>query len=91
MSAALTGGRSVNPLTGIQQAVSVLTGNRTTEQKQAYDAAQRQLGKARAAVKARQKAEALSILAAIDLGALAPDDAKTVKQQIDEVKASARG
>ena len=41
VSAALTGGRSVNPLTGIQQAVSVLTGNRTTEQKQAYDAAQR--------------------------------------------------
>jgi hypothetical protein len=91
VSAALTGGRSVNPLTGIQQVVAVLTGNRTAEQQQAYDTAQGQLRAARAAVLGGQFGRAASILKGIDLGALAPDDAKAVRQQIAEVKASAHG
>jgi hypothetical protein len=91
VSAALTGGRSVNPLTGIEQVVAVITGNRTPAQQRAYDAAQRQLRDARAAVGSGQDAKARTLLAAIDLGALAPDDAKAVRQQIEEVKASAGG
>jgi hypothetical protein len=91
VSAALTGGRSVNPLTGIQQVVAVLTGNRTQEQQQAYDTAQRQLRAAHAAVHDGLYTRAASILKTIDLGGLAPDDAKAVRQQITEVKASAHG
>jgi hypothetical protein len=91
VSAALTGGRSVNPLTGIQQVVAVLTGNRTAEQKQAYDAAQQQLRDARAAVRDKQYARAQRQLEAIDLSALSADDAKAVRKQIAEVKASAHG
>jgi hypothetical protein len=37
VSAALTGGRSVNPLDGVQQVVAELRGGRTADQQRAYD------------------------------------------------------
>jgi Tfp pilus assembly protein PilF len=43
VSAAVTGGRSVNPLTGIQQVVAQLSGERTQDQREAYEAATRAL------------------------------------------------
>ena len=91
VSAALTGGRSLNPLDGVQQVVAVITGNRTAEQQQAYDTAQRQLRDARAAVHDGQNAKARSLLKAIDLKALTADDAKAVGRQITDVQASIHG
>jgi hypothetical protein len=91
VSAALTGGRSLNPLAGIQQVVAVVTGNRTAEQQQAYDTAQRQLRDARAAVHDRQYGQARTLLKSIDVKALTPDDAKAVGRQIAEVQASIHG
>jgi hypothetical protein len=76
VSAAVTGGRSVNPVTGLQQVVAQLTGGRTAEQAAAYQAATRKLAAAEAALKRGDTAEARADLQAIDLGnpELAPDD-----------------
>jgi hypothetical protein len=50
VSAALTGGRSVNPLDGIQQVVSDLKGGRTADQQKAYDEVTQHLNAAQEAV-----------------------------------------
>jgi hypothetical protein len=50
VSAAVTGGRSVNPLTGLQQVVAQLTGGRTVEQQDLYAKADRDLKQAQAAL-----------------------------------------
>jgi hypothetical protein len=91
VSAAVTGGRSVNPLTGIQQVMSVITGNRTDAQQAAYQAALRQLTLAAKAVEAGQSAKAVALLDGIDTDSLAPQDAERVKARIAALrKAAAR-
>jgi hypothetical protein len=50
VSAVVTGGRSVNPLTGLQQVVAQLTGGRTAEQQDLYAKADRDLKQAQTAL-----------------------------------------
>jgi hypothetical protein len=91
VSAALTGGRSVNPLTGIQQVVSVITGHRTQAQLAAYQAAQRQLAAAGKEVAAGHVEKAQALLDAIDTTDLRPEDARIVHERIDALRKAAGG
>jgi len=91
VSAALTGGRSVNPLTGIQQVVSVVTGHRTPAQQAAYEAAQRQLAIATKEVAAGQLDKAQASLDAIDTTDLRPEDAQAVEARIAALRKAAGG
>ena len=91
VSAAVTGGRSVNPLTGIQQVVSVITGHRTQAQLAAYQAAQRQLAAASKAVGAGQNAVARELLDQIDTADLRPEDAQSVQARIALLRKAAGG
>src|SRR3954447_15424290 len=91
VSAALTGGRSVNPLTGIQQVVSVITGDRTQAQLAAYQAAQRQLAEASKAVASGQLDKARRALDAIDTPDLRPEDARSVQASIAALRKAADG
>ena len=58
VSAAVTGGRSVNPLTGLQQVVAQLTGGRTAEQQDLYARANHELDQAQAALDQGDRAAA---------------------------------
>ncbi len=91
VSAALTGGRSVNPLTGIQQVVSVITGQRTQAQLAAYQAAQRQLAAATKAVAAGEYENARTLLDTIDTADLRPEDAQSVQARITALRKAAGG
>jgi hypothetical protein len=66
VSAALTGGRSVNPLDGVQQVVAELRGGRTQDQQQAYDEVKRHLDAAQKAADDGDRAAARSELQKID-------------------------
>ena len=77
VSAAVTGGRSVNPLTGLQQVVAQLTGGRTAEQSVLFDTAQADLDAAAGAVDRGDSAQARAHLRdylALDLSMLTTDD-----------------
>jgi hypothetical protein len=86
VSAALTGGRTLNPLSGIQQVVEEITHGRTAEQAQAYQKAQDLLKQADAAAKGGDKALARELIGQIKLDALSPDDAKRVGAQIEAIR-----
>jgi len=66
VSAALTGGRSVNPLDGIQQVVADLTQGRSQDQLQAFQEVNRHLDAAQQAVNAREPVRAREELDKID-------------------------
>jgi hypothetical protein len=66
VSAAVTGGRSVNPLTGLQQVVAQLTGGRTAEQHDLYGRADRDLTQAKAALDRGDRAGAKARLTDFD-------------------------
>ncbi len=66
VSAAVTGGRSVNPLTGLQQVVAQLTGGRTAEQHDLYVRADRDLTQAKAALERGDRAGAKARLTDFD-------------------------
>jgi hypothetical protein len=66
VSAVVTGGRSVNPLTGLQQVVAQLTGGRTAEQHELYAKADRDLKQAQAALVSGDRAGARSWLKQYD-------------------------
>ena len=87
-SAAITGGRSVNPLDGLQQVVAELTGGRTEEQLAAYDEAKQHLAAARSAVKAGEVTKARAELDEITplLARLTDDDQKVVKRAVTQVE-----
>jgi hypothetical protein len=93
VSAAVTGGRSVNPLTGIQQVVAQLTGGRTAEQQEVYAKADRDLQQAQAALDHGDRAGArnwleqydalkLTVLTAEDENALGKRRA-SIQRQLD--------
>jgi hypothetical protein len=92
MSAAVTGGRSVNPLDGIQHVVAELRGGRTPEQREALAAADGALDRAVDHVRARQYDRAREELAAATalLPKLSSDDRETVKQRITNVGSGLR-
>ncbi len=92
MSAAVTGGRSVNPFTGIQLVVAELTGGRTTDQTAALNAAERALDRADAHVRARDydKARAELNAASALLPRLATDDRQTVERRIATLRSGLR-
>jgi hypothetical protein len=81
VSAAVTGGRSVNPLTGLQQVVAQLTGGRTVEQQELYAKADRDLKQAQAALERNDLADARSWVRqydALKLTVLTDDDKNTL-------------
>jgi hypothetical protein len=88
VSAALTGGRSVNPLDGVQQVVTKLTGERTQEQLAARQKAQKYLLDAQAAVQAGETEKARQELAKITpqlLAQLYDDDRAVIKAGIERI------
>ena len=54
VSAAVTGGRSVNPLDGVQQVVADLKGGRTADQQKAFEEVNRHLDAAQKAAEAHE-------------------------------------
>jgi hypothetical protein len=81
VSAVVTGGRSVNPLTGLQQVVAQLTGGRTAEQQDLYAKADRDLKQAQVALDRGDRAGARGWLRQYDelkLGALTVEDQKAL-------------
>jgi hypothetical protein len=89
VSAAVTGGRSVNPLDGIQQVVAQLTGGRTEEQAAALDEANRHLAAAKAAVERDDKQAANAELQKITnplLLRLTDEDRARVKAQLSQLR-----
>jgi len=94
VSAAVTGGRSVNPLDGVQQVVAKLTGGRTEDQQAAFQKALEHLRSADAAAQAREPEKARSELANITptlLARLAHDDWAVITTGIERVEAELKG
>jgi hypothetical protein len=93
VSAAITGGRSVNPLDGVQQVVAQLTGGRTPAQAAARQKAQEYLIDADAAVAAGEPEKARSELAKITpqlLAQLTGDDRLVIKAGITRLEKDLR-
>jgi hypothetical protein len=90
VSAAVTGGRSVNPLTGLQQVMAGLTGGRTDEQNRTYQADLGLLQAARAAAEAGDVTQARSQLKRLDLDGLSSEDAQELRHRMAEVSALLR-
>ena len=93
-SAAITGGRSVNPLDGVQQVVAKLTGGRTDDQQAAFDKATKYLISADAAAQARETEKARSELSNITpalLARLAEDDRAVINAGIKRIKGELPG
>jgi hypothetical protein len=89
VSAALTGGRSVNPLDGIQQVVAELTHGRTQDQLTAYEEAKRHLDAAQKDADARDTQSARDELGKVGnslLKRLNDDDRAWAKARIREVE-----
>jgi hypothetical protein len=82
VSAAITGGRSVNPLDGVQQVVAELRGGRTAEQQKAYDEVKRHLDAAQKAADDGDRPAARAELGKVD---------PLLPQLTDKDKAWARG
>ncbi len=88
VSAAITGGRSVNPLDGVQQVVAGLTHGRTQEQRAARQKAQKYLLDAETAVQAGETEKARKDLAKITsqlLAQLYDDDRAVIKAGIERI------
>ena len=66
VSAAVTGGRSVNPLDGLEQVVAVITHGRTADQQKAFDEVKRHLDAAQEAADNGERATARRELEKID-------------------------
>src|SRR4051812_17415370 len=84
VSAAVTGGRSVNPLTGLQQVVAQLTGGRTVEQQELYAKADHDLKQAQAALERADQADARSWVKQYDvlkLSVLMHDDKNALEKR----------
>ena len=93
VSAALTGGRSVNPLDGVQQVVAGLTHGRTQEQLAARQKAQKYLLDAETAVQAGETEKARQELAKITpqlLAQLYDDDRAVIKAGIERISRQLR-
>jgi len=88
-SAALTGGRSVNPLDGIQQVVAQLTHGRTQDQLAAYEDVTRRLDAAQKAADAGEYDTARAELAKVTkpvLRRLTDEDRAAAQKRIAEVE-----
>jgi hypothetical protein len=88
VSAALTGGRSVNPLDGIQQVVAGLTHGRTQDQLKAYEDVKRYLDAAQKYADNKQYASARGELNKIGtplLRRLTDDDRTWANARVDEL------
>jgi hypothetical protein len=88
-SAAITGGRSVNPLDGIQEVVAVLTHGRTDDQTKAYEDVNRRLDAAEKAADKHQDAAARAMLADIGdslLQKLDDEDHAAALARIEDIK-----
>jgi len=85
VSAAVTGGRSVNPLTGVQEVVAQLTTGRTAEQTATYDRDVQLLHEARAAASGGDRATMIGKLAQVSTAGLSPTDASSIEGQRRQV------
>jgi hypothetical protein len=87
VSAALTHGRSVNPLTGLQQVVAELTGGRTEEQAAALEDASRALDRAEDLAQKKQDDKARAELTKVRglLPRLTDEDKAAVTRRLNEV------
>ena len=89
VSAALTGGRSVNPLDGIQQVVADLTHGRTQDQLKVYEDVKRHLEAAQKAADAGEYDSARAELAKVSkpvLQRLTDDDRAWAQKRVAEIE-----
>jgi len=89
VSAALTGGRSVNPLDGLQQVVADLTHGRTQDQLRVYEDVKRHLEAAQKAAEAGEDDSARAELAKVSkpvLQRLTDDDRAWAQKRVAEVE-----
>jgi hypothetical protein len=85
VSAAVTGGRSINPVTGLEQVVAQLTNGRTAEQQELYDANEQRIDAATGYVRDGKWADAVHQLNRINTGPLPSEDADHIAAQVREL------
>jgi hypothetical protein len=88
VSAALTNGRSVNPLDGVQQVVARITGDRTADQTAARDEARRHLARAQTFAERGQLGPARAEIdkATALLRRMTPEDATLIGKQAEALR-----
>jgi hypothetical protein len=85
VSAAMTGGRSVNPLTGVQQVVDELTSGRSPEQQDLYDADLEHLAAAQARMEEGDRPQAVRELNRITTVGLSSEDAGRILAKVKQI------
>jgi hypothetical protein len=85
VSAALTGGRSVNPLTGVQQVVDELTSGRTPEQQDLYDADLQHIAAAQTRMEEGDRPQAVRELNRINTAGLSSEDAGHILTKLKQI------
>ena len=82
VSAAVTGGQSINPVTGVGQVVAQLTNGRTLEQQELYDANEQRIDAATGYVRDSRWADAIYQLNRINTIGLPSEDADHIAVQV---------
>jgi hypothetical protein len=85
VSAVVTGGRSVNPVTGVQQVVAQLTNGRTADQQDLYDEDLQRIETAQQQVEEGDGSEAVRELGRITTAGLSSEDTERVLVQVKQV------
>jgi hypothetical protein len=85
VSAVVTGGRSVNPVTGVQQVVAQLTNGRTADQQDLYDEDMQRIEAAQERLQEGDGPEAVRELGRITTAGLSSEDTDRVLVQVKQV------
>jgi hypothetical protein len=85
VTAVVTGGRSVNPLTGVQQVFAELTNGRTVDQQELYDADLRRIEAARSYAQQANQPEAVHQLNRVATDSLSAEDRDYILGQVKQV------
>lgn len=85
VSATMTGGRSVNPLTGVQQVVDELTNGRSPEQQDLYDVDLEHLAAAQARMEEGDRPQAVRELNRITTVGLSSEDAGRILAKVKQI------
>jgi hypothetical protein len=85
VTAAVTGGRSVNPLTGLQQVMAELSNGRTVDQQHQYDADLQRIDAARVYARQGNRPEAIRQLTRVATADLPREDRDQILAQVKQV------
>jgi hypothetical protein len=85
VTAAVTGGHSVNPLTGLQQVMAELSNGRTVDQQALYVADLQRIDAARSSAQQGNRPEAIRQLNGVATADLSPEDRDHILAQVKQV------